>query len=136
MRRQTKAAAKRAREAVVKAGHLLWVAGGKVHECSLHDKPCPMCGVQAIVALPEPLAAQQTDGTNAVCHPNLGRVQPRLCRRGGLLVPRFAMFPRLDHLRWRYSGGAGAVVVELIWETPGPWSCDWLKLKGGARGRG
>lgn len=46
---------------------------GKVVE--LFDPPfrkCPLCGVFAICQLPPKLRAQQTDGTNVVCHPAHG----------------------------------------------------------------
>lgn len=42
-------------------------------------------------------------------------------------MPAFALFPRLDHLRWFFEGGRQKVV--LVWEILGPFTLDLEKLR-------
>jgi hypothetical protein len=68
-----------------------WMIAGKVYECEREKGACPFCGaLDSVVELPEPLAAQQPDGTTHVCHPGLdgcnhgfaksGHVPPKAAR--------------------------------------------------------
>ena len=43
-----------------------------IFRSSVLPTPCEFCGAIAIVALPEAILAQQSDGTTHVCHPNAG----------------------------------------------------------------
>lgn len=44
-------------------------------------RDCPDCGARAIAMMPPGLKSQQTDGTNAVCHPGYGG-----CGSGGIVL--------------------------------------------------
>jgi hypothetical protein len=49
-----------------------WIIGDKVFHCVPLQLACPNCGHASLVELPPPLLAKETDGTNVVCHPNMG----------------------------------------------------------------
>lgn len=51
----------------------VWVIDGQAYEVEILRAICPMCYKwKAVVALPPPLLAKETDGTTHVCAPFLG----------------------------------------------------------------
>jgi len=51
---------------------IAWAVGSDVFMCTREHGACPFCLVDAVVALPPPLALAQPDGTTHVCHPVFG----------------------------------------------------------------
>lgn len=50
-----------------------WFYGTTVYETdATQAKLCSLCQQRAVVPLPDPVRAEQTDGTTHVCHPLLG----------------------------------------------------------------
>jgi hypothetical protein len=49
-----------------------WIVDGTAYHSVPMTEKCPHCGRGALVPLPAPLLAKETDGTNVVCHPNMG----------------------------------------------------------------
>lgn len=49
-----------------------WHAGGVWYTCDVLSTRCPMCGETAVMALPPPELAKQTDGTTHVCFSGIG----------------------------------------------------------------
>ena len=52
----------------IKDKSVAWIVGGVAYDCAVYETPCPYCG-HAVVALPPPELAKQSDGTTHVCLP-------------------------------------------------------------------